>query len=158
MEMGQCLSKEINPCWKNFGHWSIATSYYTTNTIAQTITYTKGFFWYLFSLPPSFAQSCQMINYRDLSGLPGGTSGKETTCQCRRHRFNPWVRKIPWRRKWQPTLVFSPEKSHGRRSLGVYTPWGCKRVGDNLATTQQLVLLSTLSQHLYDTYGIEDTQ
>ena len=31
-------------------------------------------------------------------------------------RFNPWVRKIPWRRKWQPTLVFLPGKSHGQRS------------------------------------------
>ena len=40
-------------------------------------------------------------------GSPGGTSGKESTCQCRRHkrlRFDPWVRKIPWRRKWQLTL------------------------------------------------------
>ena len=41
-------------------------------------------------------------------GFPGGTSDKEATCQCRRHRrcrFDPWVRKIPWRRKWQPTPV-----------------------------------------------------
>ena len=43
--------------------------------------------------------------------------GKEYTWQCRRCRFNPWVRKIPWRRKWQPTPVFLPEKSHGQRSL-----------------------------------------
>ena len=44
-------------------------------------------------------------------GLPGGTSGKETTCQCRRrkrHGFDSWVRKIPWRRAWQPTSVFLP--------------------------------------------------
>ena len=42
------------------------------------------------------------------SGFPGGTSGKEPTHQGRRHkrcRFDPWVRKIPWRRAWQPTLV-----------------------------------------------------
>ena len=42
-------------------------------------------------------------------GFPGGTSGKEPTCQCRRcnrHVFDPWVRKIPWRRAWQPTPVF----------------------------------------------------
>ena len=41
-------------------------------------------------------------------GFPGGANGKEPICQCRRHkrhRFNPWVRKIPWRRKWQPTPV-----------------------------------------------------
>ena len=48
-------------------------------------------------------------------GLPRWSSGKESTCQCRRpkrNRFNPWVGKIPWRRKWQPTPVFLPGKSH----------------------------------------------
>ena len=47
-------------------------------------------------------------------------------CQCRRYGFNPWVGKIPWRRKWQPTPVFLPEKSHGGRSLAGYSPWGHK--------------------------------
>jgi len=46
-------------------------------------------------------------------GLPRWLSCKELACQCRRCRFDPWVRKIPWRRKWQPTSVFLPEKSHG---------------------------------------------
>ena len=40
----------------------------------------------------------------------------------RRHAFGPWIRKIPWRRKWQPTPVFLPEKSHGQRSLAGYSP------------------------------------
>jgi len=40
--------------------------------------------------------------------------------------FNPWARKIPWRKKWQPTAVFTPRKSHGQRSLAGYSPWGCK--------------------------------
>ena len=44
--------------------------------------------------------------------------GKETACQCRRLLFNPWVRKIPWRRAWRPTAVFFPGESHGQRSLG----------------------------------------
>ena len=43
---------------------------------------------------------------------------------CRRPRFDPWVRKIPWRRKWQPTPVFLPGESHGQRSLAGYSPWG----------------------------------
>ena len=47
-------------------------------------------------------------------GFPGGTSGKEPACQC---RFDPWIGKIPWRREWQPTPVFLPGESHGRRSL-----------------------------------------
>ena len=45
--------------------------------------------------------------------------GKESTCQCRRHRrwgFSPWVGKIPWSRKRQPTPVFLPRKSHDRRA------------------------------------------
>ena len=41
-------------------------------------------------------------------------------------QFNPWVGKIPWRRKWQPTPVFLPEKSHGQRRLAGYSPWDCR--------------------------------
>ena len=55
-------------------------------------------------------------------GLPWWLSGKESACQCRRHEFNPWSRKIPWRRKWQLTLIFLPGKSHGQRSLAGYSP------------------------------------
>ena len=50
-------------------------------------------------------------------GLPWWLSGKEPTCQCRRRGFDPWFRKISWRRKWQPTPMFWPGKSHGQRSL-----------------------------------------
>ena len=46
--------------------------------------------------------------------------------QCRRPRFNPWIGKILWRRKWQPTPVFLPGKSYGQRSLAGYSPWGRK--------------------------------
>ena len=58
-----------------------------------------------------------------------GHSGKESTCQCRRHkrcRFSPWVGKIPWSRKWQRTLVFLPGKFHRQRSLAGYSPWDHK--------------------------------
>ena len=62
-------------------------------------------------------------------------SGKESACPCKRHGFDPWVGKIPWRRKWQPTPVFLPRKSHGQRSLEDYnSPWGHKRVGHDLVT------------------------
>ena len=53
--------------------------------------------------------------------------GKELTCQCRRRRrpgFDPWVWKIPWRRKWQPILVFLLGKFHRQRRLAGYSPWG----------------------------------
>jgi len=65
-------------------------------------------------------------------GFSGSTS-KEPACQCRRLkrcRLDPWVRKIPWRRAWQPTPVFLPGESHGQRSLAGYSPWG-HRVGHN---------------------------
>ena len=54
-------------------------------------------------------------------GLPRLLSGEEPIFQHRRHKrrgFGPWVRKIPWRRKWQPTPVFLPGESHGHRRLG----------------------------------------
>jgi len=53
-------------------------------------------------------------------GFPSGASGKEPAHQCRRYNrrgFNPWVGKIPWRKAWQPTPIFLPGKSHGKRSL-----------------------------------------
>ena len=43
---------------------------------------------------------------------------------CRRPVFDPWVRKIPWRREWLPTPVSSPGEFHGQRSLAGYSPWG----------------------------------
>ena len=61
---------------------------------------------------------CQSL-CRD-QGFPGGASGKEPTCQCRRWRrcrLNPWMGKITWRRVWQPTPVFLPGESHRQRSL-----------------------------------------
>ena len=48
--------------------------------------------------------------------------------QCGKPGFDPWVGKIPWRRKWQPTPVFLPEESHGWRSLVGYSPRGRKEL------------------------------
>ena len=50
-------------------------------------------------------------------GLSRGLSSKESTCQCKRPRFDSWGKKVPWRRKWQPTPVFLLGESHGQRSL-----------------------------------------
>ena len=58
-------------------------------------------------------------------GFPSGASGKAPACQCRRQkrcRFNPWVRKIPWRRVQHRTPVSLPGECHGQRSLGNYSP------------------------------------
>ena len=56
--------------------------------------------------------------------FPGGSDVKSICLQCGRPGFNPWVGKIPWRRKWQPIPVFLPGKFHGRRSLAGYSPCG----------------------------------
>ena len=66
--------------------------------------------------PRPMADSCCHPRYRNLWWV----SGKEYTCRwwiLSRCWFNPWVRKVPWRRKWQATPVFLPGKSHGQRSL-----------------------------------------
>ena len=58
-------------------------------------------------------------------------SGKEPTCQCRRYKrcgFDPWLQKILWKRKWQPTPIFLPGEFHGQRSLAGYSQWDCKEL------------------------------
>ena len=77
-----------------------------------------------------------------LNGPPWWLSGEEPAFQCRRHGFNPWVRKIPWIRKWQHTPVFLPGKSHGQRSLVGYRPWG----GKESDTTERLNSLYAFNQ------------
>ena len=72
---------------------------------------------------------CDSGRARPCTGLPWWLSGKESACQsrrCRRPGFDPWVGKIPWKRKWQPTPVSLPEKSHGQRSMVCYSPWVAK--------------------------------
>ena len=59
-------------------------------------------------------------------GLSPWLRSRESTCHCKGYALNPWIRDIPWRRKFQPSLVFLPGKSHGQRSLVGYSPWGHK--------------------------------
>ena len=73
-----------------------------------------------------------------LESFPGGASGKEPACQCRRHKrrgFDPCI-EITWNRAWLPTPVFLPWESHGQKSLAGYSPWGCKE-SDKTEVTQQ---------------------
>ena len=86
----------------------------------------------LFLLRKSMAAKPGIIGYHmALLGVPGDATGKEPTWQCRRHKrhgFDPWVGKIPWRRSQQPTPVFLPGESHGQKSLAGYSPWSCKEL------------------------------
>ena len=67
-------------------------------------------------------QSSQKIN----TSFSSGSDGKASCLQCGRPGFNPWIRKIPWRRKWQPTPALLPGKSHGQRSVVDYSSRGRK--------------------------------
>ena len=66
-------------------------------------------------------------------GLPWWLRQERICLQCRRPRFDLWVGKTPWRRKWQPTPVFLPGEFQGQSSLVGYSPWG-RRVGHDWAT------------------------
>ena len=71
--------------------------------------------------------------------------GRENKLQCGRPRFNPWVGKILWRRKWQPTPVLLPGKSFGQRSMVGYSPRGHKESD----TTERLHFTSLHYQYVY---------
>ena len=62
-------------------------------------------------------------------GFPGGAVAKNPPASAGDAGSTPypWVRKVPWRKKWQPTLVFLPGESHGQRSLAGYSPGGHKK-------------------------------
>ena len=78
-----------------------------------------------------------------LMGFPGGSDGR--VCRkCGKPGFDPWVGKIPWRRKRQPIPVFLPGKYHGRRSLAGYSPWGHK--GSNTTDRRTLSLHQSSTQ------------
>ena len=73
--------------------------------------------------------------------LPSYSVGKKICLQCRRPGFHSWVRKIPWRRKWQPTPVFLPGEFHCQRSQAGYSPWTRKsqtRLSDQITTMYKI--------------------
>ena len=79
-----------------------------------------------------FSQKTEFMHYRQAFSLWASSwlSSKNLPAMRRRrkHGFDLWVGKIHWRRKWQPTLLFLPGKSHGQRSLVCYTPWDHKEL------------------------------
>ena len=62
--------------------------------------------------------------------------------------FDPWVGKITWRRKWQPILIFLPEKSHEQRSLEGYSPWGCEELDTTEYACSLSIILMPKRHHL----------
>ena len=86
-----------------------------------------------------------------MDGLPWWLSGNKYTYQWRRPELDPWVRKTPWRRAWQPTPVFLPGESDGQRSLADYSPWNKKRV-EPVATKQQHLMDTGLTNLTVSTF------
>ena len=80
------------------------------------------------------------VQRKGQKGFLGGTSGKEPICQCRRHKrhgFNPWVRKIHWRKVQQPTSVFLSGECPWTEEPGGLQSIGLQRIRHNLATKQE---------------------
>ena len=85
--------------------------------------------WHIGPIPELLDQSIML--FKSIScfldrGFPGGSDGEESACNVGDPGLIPWWGRFPWRRKWQLTPVFLPEKSHGQRSLACYSPWGRK--------------------------------
>ena len=68
----------------------------------------------------------RMATHSSILGLFWWLRQQRICLQCKRPKFDPWARKIPWRRKWQPTPVFLAGEFHGQRSLAGYSSWGHK--------------------------------
>ena len=84
--------------------------------ISRALNTKENIFLYLtleVNIPPNYG-----------SVFPGGSDGKESACHGRRPRFDPWVRKMPWRREWLPTPIFLPRKFRGQGGLVGYSPRG----------------------------------
>ena len=108
-----------------------------SQVIKETLHFLKFF---------SLSSACLFLKIRTTTGIwsfhhpvPKWLSDKECL-PSRRRRFDPWVWKISWRRKWQPTPILLPWKFHEQRSIVGYSPWDHKRVVHNLPTKQQHTL------------------
>ena len=124
----ECSNKHVN-IYKNRSFCSIFIE-----NLFNPVSHKPSTISYHISLPPFEAIStynspatllAQLFKYpsfkKSKHGFPGGTSGKEPACQCRkckRCRFDPWLRKIPWKGAWQPTPIFLPGESLWTEELG----------------------------------------
>ena len=87
-------------------------------------------------------------------GFSGVANSEEPVWQCRRHKrwgFDPWVGKVPWRRKWQPTPVLFPGESQGQRRLVAYSPWACEESDTTVCTHIHTHVLTAKSGRTYTT-------
>ena len=129
----------------NWNKHSMKPFMYTLQPGIFCLLHSSGFYFFFFKESPD-PTSLNWFLDPLIQRLPWWFSGKESACTVRRHRrpgFNPWVRKIPWKRKWQPTPVFLPGKVHGQRSLVGYSPWGFKELDTTEHTHTHTVIYNT---------------
>ena len=113
--------------YKNFSILQLYRIHWWTLVVFLVASLERRIIFLLDKVTGSYSVTGPKVTYN--CTFNSGTSGEESACQCRRHKrqpLSPWVGKIPWRRKWQPTPVFLPRKIHGLRSLAGYSPWGHK--------------------------------
>ena len=103
--------------------WLLVTPRTAAYQAPPSMGFSRQEYWSGVPLPSLTKTVCTSALFR---GFPGG-SVIEILVQCRRCRFDPWVRQMPWRREWQPSPVFLPGEFHGQRSLVGYSPWGLKK-------------------------------
>ena len=108
----------------------------------------------------NFKLLCQLHITLIFIEFPRWCIGKEAACQCRRHKrhgFDPWIRKIPWSKKWPRSPVFLPGKSHGQRSLVGYSPRGHKEsdMTKHIHATHKIFICLQKSIYLSALYVIE---
>ena len=117
VQRSQRVSK-VGQDWSDWAH--------STHHVMQRTWASWGFGICIFYTDIKLTILKEILGLSEHPGLSKWYSGKESACQCRRHKkcgFDLWVEKIPWSRKWQPTPVFLPGKCHGKRSLLGYSPW-----------------------------------
>ena len=133
------LGPEVEPGLPAWGAWNL--SRWTTREVTSIVSHAS----LMRKQPAQRAPLVQVVDWivgfpNGVMGFPGGSKVKKPPANAGRQKrpgLNPWVGKIPWRRKWQPTPVFLPGKSQGQRSLAGYNPWGHKRFRYHLATNNK---------------------
>ena len=130
--VAQRIFKALTLFWIRLWWWTQAITHSSKPTEiqeqnqTQQIRWTLGDNFFLKHILGCTQQNLKAKSHWSLHSWSSGLPPKFENKQCRRHRFDSWVGKIPWRRKWQPTPGFLPGESQGRGSLAGYCPWGSK--------------------------------